>query len=370
MTEEVYEKTILDRLSDALIDLLVFILNRLKPGWSVRNKSRVDEWRLMLYALNRSPIGLAGLILGLLFVVIGIVGPVIAPHSYDFSFIMATGEFEKYYIAPPGTGGAFLGTDDLGRDLLSLLLYGARISLIVTVLVLPVGVIIGIILGLIAGYYGGAVDEVIMRITDIFLAFPMLILALAFSSAFTDRIAGVLASNPYVASFFCWLFAVKPVDVLNLAPTLSIVVALWIAWWPPYARVVRGLTLQAKNNVYVEAARALGLSSREIMFKHILPNIISPVIVLVTLDIGNVILVEAGLSYLMGAQIKLPDWGAIVQHGSQYLVNGAWWLVMFPGLAILVTVLGWNLFGDALRDILDPKTRRSIEFKLKKRSGG
>ncbi len=369
MAEEVYEKTVLDRLADALVNLIATIMDKVKPGWKVRNKSRVDEWRLMLYALNRSPIGLAGLILGLSFVVVGIIGPLIAPHSYDFSFIMATGQYKKYYLAPPGTGGALLGTDDLGRDLFSELLYGARISLVVTALVLPVGIAIGIVLGLIAGYYGGIIDEVLMRITDIFLAFPMLILALAFSSAFTDRIAGVLASNPYIAGFFCWLFAVKPVDVLNLAPTLSIIVALWIAWWPGYARVVRGLTLQAKNNVYVEAARALGLSSREIMFKHILPNIISPIIVLITLDVGTVILVEAGLSYLMGAQIKLPDWGAIVQHGSQYLVNGAWWLVMFPGLAILVTVLGWNLFGDALRDILDPRTRRSIEFKLKKKSG-
>ncbi len=366
---EAYQKSLLDRFADALIKAVALLMDKVKPGWSVRNKARLDEWKLMLYALNRNPIGLAGLVLGLGFVIVGIVGPIVAPHSYDFSFIMATGNFKKYYLAPPGTDGALLGTDDLGRDLLSQLLYGARISLIVTALVLPVGISIGIILGLIAGYFGGAVDETIMRITDIFLSFPMLILALALTSALTGRIAGVLASNPYIAGFMSWLFAVKPSDVLNLAPTLAIVVALWIAWWPPYARVVRGLTLQAKNNVYVEAARAMGMSARDIMFKHILPNIIGPIIVLMTLDVGNVIMVEAGLSYIMGAQIKLPDWGAIVQHGSQFLVNGAWWLVMLPGLAILISVLGWNLFGDALRDILDPRTRRSIEFRVKKGGG-
>ncbi len=364
--EEVYEKKILDRFSDALIAFLVKIITLFRKDWYRRNRSRVEEWKLMLYALNRSPIGIAGLVLGMSFIIVGIIGPIIAPHSYDFSFIMATGQYKKYFLAPPGTGGALLGTDDLGRDLLSQMLYGARISLVVTALVLPVGIIIGIMLGLVSGYYGGAVDELIMRVTDMFLAFPGLILALALSAALTDRIALAIANNPYLTGLVSFIFAVKPNDALNMAQTLSIVVALWIVWWPGYARLTRGLTLQAKNNVYVEAARALSMSSAGIMTKHILPNIIGSLLVLMTMDVGNVILVEAGLSFLFGAQMKIPDWGAIVQHGSQYLVNGAWWLVMIPGLAILVSVLGWNLFGDALRDILDPRTRRSIEFKVKK----
>ena len=356
----------LDRASDTLITLLVKTITLVNKDWVRRNKSRIDEWRLMLYALNRSPIGLSGLILGLLFVVVGIVGPLIAPHSYDYSFIIATGKYEKYYLTPPGTGGALLGTDDLGRDLLSQLLYGARVSLVVTALVLPVGITTGIIIGLISGYYGGSVDETLMRLTDIFLAFPGLILALAFSSALTGRLTQAIGYNKYLTDLVSVLFAVKPNDAINISPILSIVIALWVVRWPGYARVTRGLVLQEKNNVYVEAARGMGLGTSSILLKHILPNIIGPILVLMTLDIGGVILTEAGLSFLMGAMMKIPDWGAIVQHGADYLVQGKWWLVMFPGLAILVSVLGWNLFGDSLRDILDPKTRRSIEFKIKK----
>ncbi len=368
--EEVYEKKILDRLSDALIAFLVKIITAVRRDWYRRNKNRVEEWRLMLYALNRSPIGIAGLILGLGFVVVGIIGPIIAPHSYDFSYIMATGKYKEYYLAPPGTGGALLGTDDLGRDLFSELLYGARISLMTVALVLPVGISVGIMLGLIAGYFGGAVDELIMRVTDIFFSFPGLILAMAFSAAISTRIAYAIANSPVLTALVSFFFGVKPVDALNVALTISIIIALWVVWWPGYARVTRGLTLQVKNNVYVEAARALSMSPTGIMLKHILPNIISPLLVLMTMDIGNVILTEAGLSFLMGAQLKIPDWGAIVQHGSQFLVNGAWWLLIFPGLAILLSVLGWNLFGDTLRDVLDPRTRRSIEFKIKKREKG
>ncbi|NPA97903.1 MAG: ABC transporter permease [Crenarchaeota archaeon] len=367
--EEVYEKKILDRFSDVLLAFIVKIITLFKKDWVKKNKSRIDEWRLMLYALNRSPIGIAGLILGLGFVVVGIIGPWIAPHSYSFSYIAATGSI-KYKLAPPGTGGAILGTTELGYDLLSLLLYGARVSLVATVLVLPVGITIGIIIGLIAGYYGGVVDELLMRFTDIFLSFPGLILALAFSSVLTPRIKTAIANNQMLAYLISALFGVKLSDAINVAPILSIIVALWIVWWPGYARVTRGLTLQEKNNVYVEASKALGLSSPAIMFRHILPNILGPIIVMMTLDIGGVILTEAGLSFLMGSMVVIPDWGAIVQAGSQFLVQGKWWLVVFPGLAILISVLGWNLFGDSLRDILDPRTRRSVEFKIKKRKKG
>ncbi len=365
--DEVYEKSVLDRFSDSLIYLLVAFITLFKKDWKRRNKSRIDEWRLMLYALNRSPIGLSGLVLGLLFIITGILGPMMAPHSYDYSFIVATGQYNKYYLAPPGTGGAILGTDDLGRDLFSQMLYGARVSLVATALVLPVGISIGIIIGLVSGYYGGWVDETLMRFTDIFLAFPGLILALAFSSALTDRLTMAIAYNKYLTGFISTLFGVRPNDAINVSPILSIIIALWVVWWPGYARVTRGLVLQEKNNVYVEASRALGLSTPSILFKHILPNIIGPILVLMTLDIGGVILTEAGLSFLMGAMMKIPDWGAIVQHGSTFLVQGKWWIVIFPGLAILISVLGWNLFGDSLRDILDPKTRRSIEFKIKKK---
>ncbi len=366
--DAVYEKKILDRLSDKLVNALARLISVFRKGWVERNQSRIDEWKLMLYAFNRSPIGIIGLILGMGFIIVGIIGPWIAPHSYDFSYIIATGNY-NYHLAPPGYKGALLGTDELGRDLFSQLLYGARVSLVATILVLPVGITIGIVLGLVSGYYGGKTDETIMRLTDIFLSFPGLILALAFSAALTDRIAHAIANSSSLTFLVSHLFGVRPNDAINMSLVISIVIALWVVWWPGYARVTRGMALQEKNNVYIEAARALGASSASIMFKHLLPNIIGPLLVLITLDVGGVILTEAGLSFLMGAMMKIPDWGAIVQHGSEYLVNGAWWLVMFPGLAILISVLGWNLFGDSLRDILDPKTRRSIEFKLKKKKG-
>jgi peptide/nickel transport system permease protein len=379
--EEVYEKKVLDRVSDAFIDAFANIMDRLRPGWKVRNQARVDEWKLMFYAFNRSPIGIAGAVLVTIFIIIAIIGPWIAPFSYDTSLALCN---SKAYLAPPrttitipkgceafgvkpGNYTLLLGSDSLGRDLWSRVLYGARTSLIVMITVLLVGPWIGIGLGLVAGYYGGYVDETIMRITDMFLVFPGLILAIAFSAVLPTRLSGFILHHHTIASFFLHLFAVKPQHQGALASLLSVIVALWIVWWPGYARLVRGMVLSEKENTYVEAARALGVPSRTILFRHIFPNILGPILVYLSLDSGGVILVEAALSFLgVGAVPPLADWGRIIYDGSQYFPQ-AWWLVFYPGLAILLTVLGFNLLGDVLRDVLDPKTRRSIEFRLKKR---
>ncbi|MEB3825070.1 MAG: ABC transporter permease [Desulfurococcales archaeon] len=381
--DEVYEKKLLDKLSDKMIDGFSAIAEKIRPGWRERNKSRIDEWKLMFYAFNRSIPGIIGLVLVIAYVIVALAGPYLAPFRYDIPLQF----FDKNsYLAPPrtvisipnsllatkfgltpGNHTLLLGGDDYGRDLWSRLLYGARTSFVVSILVMAIGPWIGIIIGLVSGYYGGKVDELIMRITDMFLSFPGLILAIAFSAVLPTRISGFLSSHKTIASILLKLFALQPQHVGAMSYLVSVIVALWLVWWPGYARLVRGMTLGARENLYVEAARALGIPTRWILLRHIFPNILGPILVYITLDFGGVILTEAGLSFLgVGAVPPIADWGRIIYDGSAYFPN-AWWLVFFPGLAILLAVLGFNLIGDTLRDVLDPKTRRSIEFKVKKK---
>ncbi|MCE4603633.1 MAG: ABC transporter permease [Aeropyrum sp.] len=383
---EVYEKKLLDRLADALVDGLASLIDLFLSGWKERNRARLDELKLTLYALNRSPIGLLGVVLVLAFIIVAILGPTLAPLGYNDQLIYCVTDFDEVRLAPPGTvvvveedaictqlgvePGTYklwLGADEYGRDLLSRILYGARTSFIVVLLVMIVGPWIGILLGLFAGYRGGFVDEVIMRIVDVFLAFPGLILAIALSAVLPSRLDPIIINNEFLLNSLLRLFALNPDDALPMVRLVVVVIALWIVWWPVYARLVRGMVLSARENTYVEAARALGIPTHSILIGHILPNILGPVLVYLTLDFGAVILVEAGLSFLgLGAVPPIADWGRIIYDGAQYFPN-AWWLVFFPGLAILLTVLGFNLLGDALRDIMDPRTRRRIEFKVKGR---
>ncbi|MEZ0318563.1 MAG: ABC transporter permease [Pyrobaculum sp.] len=352
---------VFDKLADGLIWLVVKTISAVRRDWYSKNKSRVEEWRLTLYALNRSPTGVLGLFLSLGFVIVGLVGPVVAPYSYN-NFLYL--ENPDLYLAPPGAYGMPLGTDIYGRDVLSLMLYGARVSLVISVITIALGVPLGIVLGLIAGYYGGKIDEAIMRITDMFLAFPALVLALALAATFPQRIREVLINNPAFASFMAAVFGVSRDDAIHLAPLISIFTALIIVWWPTYARVVRGMVLVEKEKTYVEAAKALGYSTWRIMTRHILPNIMSPVVVLVTFDFATVNLLAAGLSFLgLGAQPPIVDWGSLINMGGSRF-PAAWWLVFFPGVAIFLTALGWNLLGDALRDVFDPKFRRRVEFRV------
>ena len=371
--QEEYKKGILDRIADFLVIALGSFINIFKRDWKKKNKSKMEEWRLMLYALNRSPPGLIGVFLVLVFIFFGVFGPRLAPWPYNYFPFFDNG---TAYLAPPGTQvylpshetimNLHLGADHYGRDLLSLLLAGARTSFVISIVVIVLGVPLGILLGLIAGYYGGKTDELVMRITDMFLAFPALILAIALSAVLPNRLQAFISSHAHLQSFVLWLFGLHMREAGNLGRLLSVILAMIIVWWPAYARITRGSTLTEKENLYVEAARAIGLSSWTIMFKHILPNIIGPILVYITLDFGSVILMEAGLSFLgLGATPPIADWGRIVYDGTQFFPK-AWWLIIYPGLVVMLVALGWNLLGDTLRDILDPKTRRSIEFKVKK----
>lgn len=238
-------------------------------------------------------------------------------------------------LTPPmwstdGTPRYPLGTDTLGRDVLSRLLYGARVSLIVGSAAVLIAGVLGIVLGLVAGYYSGWPDDVLMRLGDIQLAFPILLLAIA-----------VLA-------------------VLG-ASLLNVILVLGVSGWITYARIVRGETLSLKQREFVEAARAIGASDRAILWRHIFPNVLPPVTVIATFSVARVIIAEASLSFLgLGIPPPAPSWGAMLDEGRNYITTG-WWLALFPGLAILLLVLGINLVGDWVRDVLDPRLEESVE---------
>ena len=237
------------------------------------------------------------------------------------------GDQVKVVIRAGGSTKYLLGTDHLGRDILTRIIYGARISLILASITLLVGGTIGVVLGLISGWYGRWVDELIMRVVDIELALPLILLAL--------------------------------VLVVSLGPSLELIIVIIAVWiWPRFARMVRGEVLQLKNMDYVALARVSGASTPRIMFVHLLPGTINTVIIIATLQVGAVILVEAGLSFL-GAGVPRPDpaWGSMVADGRSRLAD-AWWIATMPGLAILLTVMSLNLFGDWLRDTLDPRLRQ------------
>jgi peptide/nickel transport system permease protein len=288
------------------------------------------EFGLTLYVLRKSLLAVIGAVIVALFIFIAIFGNLIAP--YDPNEIDIAARFST------PTREHLLGTDKLGRDVFSRILCGARYSIRSGIIVLAIAVPTGIILGGIAGLFGGWLDEMIMRITDVFLAFPYLILAMSFSAA--------------------------------LGPSLfNAMLALSLVWWPLYTRLVRGQALAVRETAYVEAATSKGASKWNLIFKHILPNCLSPILVTFTLDMGWIITAAAALSFLgFGAQPPLSEWGRMVSDGRQYLFQ-AWWVSLFPGFAIALTVLGFNLLGDGIRDALDPKLRRITEVKWKKKIG-
>lgn len=273
---------------------------------------------MLLKRALRSPSMWAGSILVLLLLTLSFAAPLIGPEGIDDQQLALR-------LKPPSETYP-LGTDHLGRSILTRLAYGGQYSLKVGLLSVSIGAASGIIIGAVAGFYGGWVDRVLMGFVDVLLAFPGILLAIAIVAA--------------------------------LGPGLvNVMIAVGIRGMPTFARLVRGQVMSVKNRDFVEAAQALGSSDVRILARHILPNILAPIIVLASLDIATAILSVAALSFLgLGAQPPIPDWGGMIDQGRQYL-RTAWWMGVFPGVAIMATVLGFNLLGDGLRDVLDPRLK-------------
>ena len=265
----------------------------------------------------RNPLAVMGAVSIAILVLAAVFAPWVAPSSpLEMDLVNA-------YQAP-GEAGHLLGTDNFGRDILSRLIHGSRISLLIGFVVVSIASVIGTTLGVVAGFYGGAVDNIIMRLVEIFYAFPFLILAIAVIALFGPSIFNVM-----------WV--------------------LGLVSWPLYARVVRAEVLSLRDAEYVEAARAVGTGNGRIMFKHILPNILTPVIVLATFGIPEAILASAALGFLgLGVQPPTPEWGVMISEGKDF-IRRAPYLITWPGVAIMITVLSFNFLGDGLRDVLDPK---------------
>ena len=296
------------------------------PEQSIEGRS---QWQLTWRRLLHDKVAMVSIIVILLVTVLAIIAPVFASltgHGVAQTF-PDQGETSAGLPVSPGTHGFLLGTDSVGRDLLIRILYGARISLFVGVLTTLIATVAGVAIGLIAGYFGGWVDGVLARFIDAVLAFPYVVLALALAARFGPSLTLIII----VISFFSWAAV---------------------------ARIVRGQTLSLKEKEYVEAARSLGASPWRIMFFDILPNLLAPVLVLGTLLVPSAIVFEATLSFLgMGVVPPTPTWGNMLSDSLQYY-QVAWWFILFPGLALLVTTLAFNLLGDGVRDALDPATER------------
>jgi peptide/nickel transport system permease protein len=289
------------------------------PAPGLRGGALRDRLGVLVRGLRRDRLAVLGAVIVVLVVLMAIFAQWLAPHPAD----AGTATDPVNSLLAPSWSHPF-GTDQVGRDILSRVIFGARTSLRIAVESLAIAALIGIPLGVAAGYLGGWVDDVIMRITDIFLAFPALLLALAL----------VAVINPSVG---------------NAA------IAIAVTWWPWYTRLIRAQASAIASTGYVASARALGVSGWRIALRHVLPNSVAPVVVQLSLDFGGVILTAAALSFLgLGAQDPTAEWGLMVSQG-QALFATNWWVVTFPGAAILITALGFNLLGDGLRTVLDPR---------------
>ncbi len=273
-------------------------------------------WKIYWRRLKRNKLALSGLSIILFLTILAISAPLLAPYNPLEQNLLAR-------LSPP-SGKYWFGTDDLGRDVFSRIIYGTRISLTVGFLAIGIAVIIGTTIGLTAGYFGRKIDLVLMRFVDITLCFPTFFLIL--------MVIAFLEPNIY-----------------------NVMLVIGLTSWPGLARLVRGECLSLKEREFISAAKILGLSNSRILFVHILPNVLAPILVSATLGVGSAILIEAGLSFLgLGVQPPVPSWGNILTSGKDYIYL-AWWLSLFPGLAILITVLAYNLLGEGLRDVSDPR---------------
>ena len=288
------------------------------PNPASRLQSRLGQNYLAWLRLRRNPLAMVGLAITVALVLMATLAPLLAPQD------PITQDLARR-LMPPLTPGNILGTDDFGRDILSRIIWGSRITLYIVLLVILTAPVAGLLIGTVAGYFGGWIDTVLMRLTDIFLAFPKLILALAL--------------------------------VAVLGPGMeNAVLAIALTSWPPYARVARAETLTVRNSDYIAAVNLQGAGAFRIIWGHVMPMCLPSVIVRVTLDMAGVILTAAGLGFLgLGVQPPLPEWGLMISAGRKFLFE-QWWVATMPGLAIFIVSLGFNLLGDGLRDVLDPRS--------------
>jgi peptide/nickel transport system permease protein len=285
----------------------------------LEGRDRAERFRRALHRLLRNPTTVIGLIFVCAALICALIAPLIAPYDPIY------GNLRDNLQAPSATHA--FGTDNLGRDIFTRVIYGSQISIKLALAVQAITLAMGLVLGLLSGYYGGWIDVIIMRIADIVMSFPLLIIAIA--------LVGVLGSSD-----------------------TNIIVALALVSWPYVTRLTRSQVLSIKEQDYITAARGLGATNLIIMFRHILPNLLTPIVVYVTLGIGSVILSEAALSFLglgSGNQSQ-PSWGRMLNESRAY-IRSAWWMPFFPGMAILLTVLGFNLLGDGVRDVLDVRSQ-------------
>ncbi len=290
----------------------------------------------LAWSWRHHPVAIAATVLLLVLLIAAFGADVLAPYNpFDLASIELLDALKAPAWMAEGTRQYLLGTDNQGRDMLSALMYGTRVSLLIGLAAVAGAMSVGIVLGLISGYAGGRIDALIMRVADVQLSFPAILIALL--------IDGVAR-------------AVVPGDMHEVIAFPVLVGAIALAGWPQYARTVRGSTLVEKNREYVQAARVIGISSPVIMFRHVLPNVLGPVLVLATVHLATAIITEATLSYLgVGVPPTSPSLGTLIRVGNDFLFSGEWWITIFPGAALVLLVLSVNLLGDWLRDALNPR---------------
>ncbi|MGI9128331.1 MAG: ABC transporter permease [Roseomonas sp.] len=293
-----------------------------------------DLW----WSFTRSPITMISAVVALICILGALFAPWIAPHNpFDLASLNLLDAFKPPSWIEDGEAQYLLGTDDQGRDVLSAIMYGARVSLLVGLSATLFATTLGVTLGLLAGYLGGKLDALLMRICDVQLTFPSILVALL--------IDGVVR-------------AALPREVHDQIALFVVIFAIGISEWPKFARTVRGSTMVERNKEYVQAARVIGVSPPSIMLSHVLPNVMGPVLVIATLNLGLAILSEATLSFLgVGVPATQPSLGTLIRIGNDFLFSGEWWITIFPGVTLIAMVLSVNLLGDWLRDALNPKLR-------------
>lgn len=293
-----------------------------------------DIW----WSFTRSPITMLSALVALVCILGALLAPWIAPHNpFDLASLNLLDAFKPPVWIEEGESAYLLGTDDQGRDVLSAIMYGARVSLLVGLSATIFATTLGVTLGLLAGYLGGKLDALLMRICDVQLTFPSILVALL--------IDGVVR-------------AALPREVHDQIALFVVIFAIGISEWPKFARTVRGSTMVERNKEYVQAARVIGVSPPRIMLSHVFPNVLGPVLVIATLNLGLAILSEATLSFLgVGVPATQPSLGTLIRIGNDFLFSGEWWITIFPGVTLIAMVLSVNLLGDWLRDALNPKLR-------------